>query len=327
MSYHHGWPRYVPVAERRRRALRSVQKLCRQGQMLSPVVIQGRAIATTFWGKAWCENLESYRDYENRLPRGRSYARNGSVLDLQIAPTEVAALVSGSSLYTVRISIAGIGKRGWAGICRDCAGGIDSLVELLQGHLSSRVMERMCRQEAGLFPKPAEIRFSCSCPDYAAMCKHVAAVLYGVGARLDTEPELLFRLRDVDAKELLASAEATPSAAGRAPAPERALKGEDLSRLFGLDIDPSDGAVKRPTGEPALRKRARDRGIADAKPPRATRKPGKHRHSEATAPEKTAQEAPPAGGTTVRKRNSRQSRAGTSGGKRRPRKGEINRWS
>ncbi|MGH7103635.1 MAG: hypothetical protein ACREFJ_14685, partial [Acetobacteraceae bacterium] len=167
MSYHHGWARYVPVAERRLRALRSVQKLLRKGQKLSPVTIQNRAIATTFWGKAWCDNLESYRDYENRLPRGRTYARNGSVLDLQIGSTEVAALVSGSALYDVRISIAGIGKGQWAGICKDCAGGIDSLVELLQGRLSRSVMERICRQEAGLFPKPAEIRFSCTCPDYA----------------------------------------------------------------------------------------------------------------------------------------------------------------
>ncbi|MGH7070843.1 MAG: SWIM zinc finger family protein, partial [Acetobacteraceae bacterium] len=180
MPDRYGWPPYVSAAERRYRALRSAEKLRRQGRKLAPVVIQGRAIATTFWGKAWCENLESYRDYENRLPRGRTYARNGSVVDLQIGPTEVLALVSGSSLYRVRISIAGIGKSRWAAICRDCRGGIDSLVELLRGHLSGSVMKRVCHQEAGLFPTPAEIRFSCTCPDYAAMCKHVAAALYGV---------------------------------------------------------------------------------------------------------------------------------------------------
>ncbi|MGH7161533.1 MAG: SWIM zinc finger family protein, partial [Acetobacteraceae bacterium] len=300
MGYHDGWAEYVPVAERRRRALRSAEKLCRQGQKLSPVVIQGRAVATTFWGKAWCENLESYRDYEYRLPRGRAYARNGAVLDLQIRPTEVVALVSGTSLYSVKIGIAGIGKSQWAGICRDCAGGIDSLVELLQGRLSRSVMERICRQEAGLFPKPAEIRFSCTCPDYAAMCKHVAAALYGVGARLDAEPELLFRLRAVNETELLASAEVAPPAARRAPRPGRVLDGADLSRLFGVDIDAAGGAgggVARKADKPAPAKRARAGriaragGIADVKQPRAKAEPGKRKRVRSGPVGKAAQGA------------------------------------
>lgn len=289
MWYHDGWPRYVPVAERRRRALRSADKLRKQGRKLSPVVIQGRGIATTFWGRAWCQNLESYRDYENRLPRGRAYARNGSVLDLEIGTTEVTALVSGTSLYSIRIGIAGLGKAQWRGICRDCAGGIDSLVELLQGQLSRSVMERICRQEAGLFPKPAEIRFSCTCPDHATMCKHVAAALYGVGARLDEEPELLFRLRAVDEKELLASAEAAPPAARQAPQPGRALDGADLSQLFGLDIDRSDGAVARKTDEPAPPKRARGGRIAEVKRPRAMPESGKRKRRRSGAPGKAAQ--------------------------------------
>ena len=162
---------------------------------------RGAPLPRTFWGKAWCENLESYRDYENRLPRGRTYVRNGSVVDLQIAPLEVTAMVSGSELYTVKISIKAMPKAQWQSLCRDCAGGIDSLVELLQGRFSKGVMERLCRQDNGLFPKPSEIRFSCSCPDSASMCKHVAAVLYGVGSRLDEQPELLFRLRAVDHSE------------------------------------------------------------------------------------------------------------------------------
>ena len=180
-----GWAPYVPVAERRRKAERAMAKRRKAGHPVSPVIVTGRAIATTFWGKAWCDNLESYRDYENRLPRGRTYVRNGSVVDLQIAPGRVAAVVSGSELYEVTISVKETPKTQWRAMCSDCAGGIDSLVELLQGRLSKAVMERLCRQQGGLFPRPSEIRFSCSCPDYAVMCKHVAAVLYGVGARLD----------------------------------------------------------------------------------------------------------------------------------------------
>lgn len=160
------WAPYVPVAERRRMAEREVEKLRKKGHPVAPVTIEGRAIATTFWGKAWCDNLESYRDYENRLPRGRTYVRNGSVVDLQIAPLEIKALVSGSSIYKVAITIKGLPPVQWRSICQDCTGGIDSLVELLQGRLSKGVMERLCRQDKGLFPKPSEIKFSCSCPDF-----------------------------------------------------------------------------------------------------------------------------------------------------------------
>ena len=173
---------------------------------MSPVVIEGRTIAATFWGKAWCDNLERYSDYANRLPRGRTYVRNGSVVDLQIAPGEVNALVSGSEIYQVAVKVSAVPKARWTSICTDCAGAIDSLVELLQGRFSKGVMERICRQKTGLFPAPAEIEFSCSCPDWASMCKHVAAVLYGIGARLDEQPELLFKLRKVDEKDLIAKA-------------------------------------------------------------------------------------------------------------------------
>ena len=210
-------------------------KLRKKGQVLAPVAIAGRAIATTFWGKAWCDNLEAYRDYESRLPRGRTYVRNGSVVDLQIAPGEVAALVSGSELYRVAISIKPLPAPAWRRICADCAGRIDSLVELLQGRFSKGVMERLCRQDTGLFPRPAEIRFACSCPDHASMCKHVAAVLYGIGARLDHEPELLFRLRGVDATELVAGIGGAADGEG-APAAGKVLQADDMAALFGLDM-------------------------------------------------------------------------------------------
>lgn len=162
------------------------------GQSIEPVRIEGRVIAKSFWGKSWCTNLERYSNFASRLPRGRTYVRNGSVLDLQVAKGEVRAMVSGSELYTVRVTIAPATTKRWRAICKDCAGSIDSLVELLQGRLSKGVMDRVCREGDGLFPAPEEIELSCSCPDWADMCKHVAAVLYGVGARLDERPELLF---------------------------------------------------------------------------------------------------------------------------------------
>jgi uncharacterized Zn finger protein len=271
--YDNGWVPYVPVAERRRRALRAMERMRKKGHPVAPVVIQGRAIATTFWGKAWCDNLESYRDYGNRLPRGRTYVRNGSVVDLQIAPSEVTAMVSGSSIYKVKISIGGVSRKQWSSICKDCAGGIDSLVELLQGRVSKGVMERICRQDSGLFPKPAEIRFACSCPDYASLCKHVAAVLYGVGARLDEQPELLFRLRAVDGNELVAHVDATLPAAKQAPAPGRRLEADDLSALFGLDMEAGESAgALGAVGSSAQQKRLRAEKPPKPKTPSATRK-------------------------------------------------------
>ena len=259
-SYYQQWPAYVPVAQRRQAAAREANKLRRNGHAVAPVQIEGRNIASTVWGKAWCENLESYRGYETRLPRGRSYVRNGSVIDLQIGPREVKALVSGSSIYKVTVGIASLPAARWRDICADCAGRIDSLVELLQGRLSKGVMERICRQRGGLFPKPAEMSFSCTCLDHASMCKHVAAVLYGVGARLDHSPELLFRLRAVDQRDLLAELDdAMPAAA---PGAGRVLASGDVSALFGLEMAAPSGA--KPSG--AKPSGAKPSG---AKPPRA----------------------------------------------------------
>ena len=237
MSYYYGsWAAYVSVAERRKQADRAIEELRKKGQAIAPVIIEGRKIATTFWGKAWCENLESYQDFASRLPRGRSYVRNRAVLDLQIAPREVTALVSGASIYKVKISIAQTPKASWQAICRDCAGGIDSLVELLRGRLAKGVMERICRQDQGLFPQPSEIKFTCSCPDYADMCKHVAAALYGVGARLDEKPDLLFRLRAVAEADLLAHLDAAAPKSMTGPAAAKILGDGDISALFGLEM-------------------------------------------------------------------------------------------
>ena len=226
----------MPVARRRRLAATKLAKLNKKGQSVSPVTIEGRAIAKSFWGKSWCTNLERYSDYENRLPRGRTYVRNGSVFDLQITKGKVAAVVSGSDLYMVTITIAPVPATRWKAICRDCAGTIDSLVELLQGRLSKGVMDRVCREGDGLFPTPKEIKLSCSCPDWAGMCKHVAAVLYGVGARLDEKPALLFQLRGVDENQLLANAGQELSLKKAVPATTKVLDDGDVAALFGLEM-------------------------------------------------------------------------------------------
>jgi uncharacterized Zn finger protein len=236
MSYGWGWRPYVSAEERRRKAAREVEKLKKKGRSVSPVVVEGRAIAKTFWGKAWCDNLEHYSDFANRLPRGRTYVRNGSVMDLQIARGEVQALVSGSQIYKVAVKVTPVSKARWVSICKDCSGAIDSLVELLQGRFSKGVMERICRQRTGLFPSPAEIELSCSCPDWASMCKHVAAVLYGIGARLDQQPELLFKLHAVNEKDLIANAGKDLPLARKTPASEKILGSEKLSDIFGLEM-------------------------------------------------------------------------------------------
>src|ERR1700686_3773275 len=230
------WPPYVPVAERRRQAERKLAKLKKKGEVVAPVKIEGRIIAKSFWGQSWCKNLERYSDFENRLPRGRSYVRNGSVLDLRIAKGEGAAMVAGSDLYKVKATIAPVKAARWKAICRDCAGTIDSLVELLQGRLAKGVMDRVCREGDGLFPSPEEIKLSCSCPDWADMCKHVAAALYGVGARLDEKPQLLFVLRGVDENELLANAGQDLTRSKSAPNANVVLDAEDMGALFGLDM-------------------------------------------------------------------------------------------
>ena len=268
---------------------------------MAPVTIKGRAIATTFWGQAWCDNMESYRDYENRLPRGRTYVRNGSVVDLQIAPGRVTAVVSGSELYDVTVTIKETPPAHWRSICADCAGGIDSLVELLQGRLSKGVMERLCRQQGGLFPRPSDIRFSCTCPDHALMCKHVAAVLYGVGARLDRQPELLFRLRAVDENDLVAHVDTDLPMSKRGPSALRVLDTDDVSALFGLDmVVPEELAPPKPSEKPKVRRvsstASKPEGGASAANPIIPRTPHRKRASAGMPPAKPAltKTSPPA---------------------------------
>jgi uncharacterized Zn finger protein len=234
MSYL-GWKSYVPVAARRRKAESAAAKTKKAGARLSPIAPSRGAIAKTFWGKAWCDNLERYSDFANRLPRGRTYVRNGSVIDLDIGQGEVRAQVVGSSLYRVEVRVAAVGEKHWKAIGADCVGSIDSMVELLQGTFSKAVMQRLCRAGDGLFPAPKQIEFSCTCPDWASMCKHVAAVLYGVGARLDQRPELLFQLRRVDGNDLLAQGTGLMRP-GKGPAKARVLAESALGDVFGIEM-------------------------------------------------------------------------------------------
>ena len=230
-----GWGRYVPVAERRAKARKKMEKLRKQGHDIQPVEISGRTIARSFWGKGWCDHLESFSDYANRLPRGRTYVRNGSVCHLEIEPGRIRAMVSGSRLYNVEIKIKTLAPAAWKRIKDTCSGEIGSILELLRGQLSDRVMEIVSHRENGLFPLPNEIALTCDCPDWAVMCKHVSAVLYGIGNRLDTEPELLFLLRDQDPAELIASEVSIPAA--EATAPEETISDDDLSSIFGIELD------------------------------------------------------------------------------------------
>lgn len=236
MGWYYEWGPYVPVAVRRARALKKMEKLRKKGLDIQPVEINGRKIVRTFWGEAWCDHLERFSDFANRLPRGRTYVRNGSVCHLEIEQGAVRAMVSGSELYDVNVAIKKLPRKKWREVKSRCAGQIGSLLELLQGRLSKNVMAVVTDRDKGLFPLPREITLECSCPDGAVMCKHVAAVLYGVGARLDEKPELLFLLRGVDHEELI-SAEADIAAAATGKAGKyRRIAPDEISDVFGIEM-------------------------------------------------------------------------------------------
>jgi len=266
MSWYRQWKPYVPVAQRRAQAATYAAKLAKkEKRTLAPVKIEGRIIARSFWGQAWCENLESYSDFANRLPRGRTYARNGSVIDLQIERGKVKALVSGSDVYRVTVAIKTLPKSLWGRIKQDCSQSIHSLIDLLQGRFDQGVMQRLSQRDDGLFPNPQEIEMDCSCPDWAGMCKHVAAVLYGVGARLDIAPELLFTLRHVDHLELITQA----ASAGNldrslAAGADSSLARADLGAMFGIELDQS---------APPPKKQSRPKGAREVVPVEVAVKP------------------------------------------------------
>jgi len=291
------FPEYVSVGERRARARAAAERIARkQKRSLAPLPpIDGTKLVRTFWGKAWCDNLESYRDYENRLPRGRSYVRHGAVIDLQILAGKVAALVSGTSIYEVEVKIQSLPPKSWSKLASECIRQIDSLVDLLRGQLPTQVMELVTRRQGGLFPSPNEISFQCSCPDWAGMCKHVAAALYGVGVRLEQKPELFFELRGVDHNELVGgAAEAVPRLADGAKN-RKVVRGADLSALFGIELEPSTTKVAT-----AGTDSAGDRSHARADTPRPRRAKSAKRANSATASNQVA--AQPRGTRRAQKR-------------------------
>jgi len=239
----YGYPPYVSVAERRARAAREMAKLSKKGDPPQPIRIEGRAIARTYWGKAWCDNLESYSDFANRLPRGRTYVRNGSVVDLRIAAGHVRARVAGSSLYEVNVRLKPLAAPRWRALKLACTGKIASLIGLLRGKLSDDVLEVLAHSRTGLFPEPRELELSCSCPDVAEMCKHVAATLYGVGALLDAKPELFFTLRQVDQTELLSA----PATVTRPKKAVKTIAKKKLADVFGIELENDEApAAARP---------------------------------------------------------------------------------
>ena len=314
-----GFRPYVPVHERRAEAAERLLRLRKAGELAQPVRVATRRIAATFWGDAWCRNLEGYSDFANRLPRGRTYLRNGSVIDLRVEPGCVRALVSGSDLYEIEIGIQPLPAGRWSAIKAACAGSLGSLVELLRGSLSQAVMEVVTRRDEGLFPAPREIALSCSCPDWAAMCKHVAATLYGVGARLDQQPELLFALRGVDPQELVEGA-AIPSSTRAQRQGRRVLAADQLSAVFGVDIETGPRAAE---AAPPRRRRT----SAGAKPGGSGSAAAKRgagagaARGRGASRKKTAAPKPKAGSASARRR--RPVRAGVktgSTGRKPPRK-------
>jgi uncharacterized Zn finger protein len=239
------FPKYVSVAGKRAKAERKKKQLLKKNPKLKPVDLDGNALATTWWGKSWDKNLERYADYENRIGRGRSYVRHGAVLDLQIEPGEVTALVQGSrsAPYEITVKIKKISPENWQQVKKACEGKFDSLKTLLTGKFPKDLEMLFTEKGKGLFPTPGEIKFSCSCPDWAYMCKHVAATLYGIGARLDEDPLLFFKLRNVVVEDLVSQAVAESSQDLLRKAEKktgRVLEDADLSDVFGIDLDSVD---------------------------------------------------------------------------------------
>jgi len=273
MGSYGGFPAYVPVAERKERAAKSVENLKKKNKDISPVVITGRTIANTWWGKSWNKNLESYADYSNRIGRGRSYLKNGAVLDLKITEGNINALVQGSRSkpYKVDISIKSLPKNVWEDIVNQCLGKIESIEELIEGKFPKVLADFFTAKGKGLFPSPTEITLCCNCPDCAIMCKHVAAVLYGASARLDDRPELFFVLRQANINDLISEAinKKTQTLLEKSNSKgRRVIEETDVFGMFGIDMDITveDTVKKRKPKNSILKKKnAKDTKKKDSK--------------------------------------------------------------
>lgn len=267
------YPPYVSVAEKKAQAARKREKLMKKNPGLQPVLIGGRTIAHTWWGKSWNQNLERYADYSNRIGRGRSYVRHGAVLDLQISPGEVKTLVQGSMSkpYSIVIKIKSINKDVWKKIKAACGGKLESLQELLMGKFPKALGEVFMEKGAGLFPAPKEIEFNCSCPDWASMCKHVAASLYGIGARMDRDPSVFFKLRKANIDDLVTQAVEDKTKKLLKKAEKKSAKVLDdsgLSELFGIEMEEDVGpkTAKRKPKKATVKAEKKDKAQAKKAP-------------------------------------------------------------
>ncbi|MDD5602873.1 MAG: hypothetical protein PHG48_02165 [Eubacteriales bacterium] len=252
MAFNDGYYKYVSASEIKRKAQKKIESLKKKNPGISPVILTGNKIAGTWWGKAWNDNLESYSDYYNRIGRGRSYVRNGAVLDLKIEQGIIKALVQGSRAkpYEVMIVIKPLQSVVWESIVRDCAGKIGTLQELIEGKFPKALAELFTAKGKGLFPEPKEISMGCSCPDWAGMCKHIAAALYGVGARLDNDATLFFKLRSINVGDLISAAieKKTETMLGKSGSKSsRIIKDSNVNDIFGIELENS-GKKKVKTG-------------------------------------------------------------------------------
>jgi len=297
-GYGWGWKPYVPVAVRHARAQKKMAELRKKGLDVQPVEIEGRTIARTFWGRAWCDHLESFSDFENRLPRGRTYVRNGSVCHLSIVKGGVAAIVSGSELYQVKVTVKMLAREKWKDVKQRCAGQIGSLIELLRGRLSENVMAVVTDRNQGLFPSPQQLSFKCNCPDWAVMCKHIAAVLYGVGSRLDEKPNLLFLLRGVDHAELISSGVDVAAATGNVKGGRKRIANDALSDVFGIEMSEDDAPAQE---EPTIRKKKTAKKKTAKKKTAAKKTAAKKTAAKKTAAKKTAAKKTAAKKTAAKK--------------------------
>ncbi len=291
MSYW-GYPKYVPVGQKMAKAEKKLKQLRKKMPDIRPVILSGNSLARTWWAKSWNDNLERYADYDNRIGRGRSYLRHGAVLDLKISPGKVTALVMGSAAnpYEITITIQPVAAGRWQTIKRQCQGHLKSLQDLLAGKFSKSLAEIFFTQDQGLFPTPEAIRFQCSCPDSASMCKHIAAALYGVGARFDEDPSLFFTLRGVDTGELLADAlkGSTDELLNKTKKKTaKVIDDADLSDLFGIDMDLNPGFTGN---EPKVlpKKTRAEKSPENPKSPQPVHPPTSRKNSAKSPPQTAA---------------------------------------
>lgn len=227
------------AAEIRKKAAATKKQEKKKGKTLAPVIISGRTIAKNWWGKAWCDNLELYADYANRIDRGKRYVRSGAIVDLQIERGKVSARVQGTRKipYKVEVRISPLSEEKCQSIIDRCSTKLENVEQLIEGNFPTD-MKALFEGEHGLFPTPWEISFSCSCPDWALMCKHVAAVLYGIGARFDEEPLMFFELRGIDFNRFidvtLANKVEKMLQNASQPKSERIMQTDNLTELFGV---------------------------------------------------------------------------------------------